>query len=145
MGKKRVIKKAARPDEVIKEARLSSKIASKIKEESAIVHILSTYNNTIITLTDMNGGVLFGSSAGALGFRGTKKGTPYAASKVAELVSEIIGATSIKSLQIIIKGIGSGRESALRTMAARVSNVSSIKDATPIAHNGPRPPKPRRV
>lgn len=145
MGKKRIIKKSTKSEDVFQRAKPLSGRVSKIKTESAIAHILSTYNNTIITLSDMSGAVLFASSAGALGFRGTKKGTPYAASKVAELVSEVISETSIKNLNIIVKGIGAGRDSVIRTLAARVPNLVSIKDATPIPHNGPRPKKARRV
>lgn len=146
MGKKRIVKKGVRQD-VSREGQRSSKAISKIKVESAVVYILSTYNNTLMSLADLNGNVLFSSSSGALGFSGAKKGTPYAASKVSGVIAEVIAMTPIKNVNIIVKGIGSGRESAIRSLVAKAPNIAviSIKDATPIPHNGPRPPKPRRV
>ena len=108
-------------------------------------HIQSTYNNTIVTITDLNGSVLGWSSAGLLGFKGAKKSTPYAASQVVADVVEKIQKHSIKELQVFVKGVGGGRDSAVRALAARGFDISLIKDITPVAHNGCRRRKPRRV
>ncbi len=109
------------------------------------VYINSSYNNTIITLTDKQGNALGWVSAGGIGFRGTKKATPFAASKVAENISLIAKKMGIEKISIRVKGIGSGRESAIRSFAARGFDILSIKDETPIPHNGCRSPKKRRV
>lgn len=148
MGKKRVAKKTE--EELIKEAeKIGAKKEVKIKTERGIetgkVYIFSSYNNTIMTLTDSQGNTLFSSSAGKVGFSGTKKGTPFAASKVAEMIADAIKKLGIKKIEVLIKGVGSGRESALRTFGAKEINIVSIKDITPIPHDGPRPPKVRRV
>jgi len=108
-------------------------------------HIQCTYNNTIITITDMSGGSLGWSSAGFLGFKGAKKSTPYAATKVAGDVSEKIQKFGVKELNVFIKGVGGGRESSIRGLANAGFNLTSIKDITPVPHNGCRPKKPRRV
>ena len=121
----------------------SSSFAKKIKE--AKVFIFSSYNNTILTLTDFQGNVLGWTSAGSIGFKGTKKATPFAASKVAEMMLQIIKKLGIDNISILVKGVGSGRDSAIRSLAAKGLNIISIKDITPIPHNGCRPPKPRRL
>lgn len=108
-------------------------------------YVQVSYNNTIIAITDETGGVLAWSSAGALGFKGPKKATPYAASKVAGAVIEKIKKTGLNEIEVFVKGIGSGRESAVRSLANQGLNIVSIKDITPIPHNGPRPKKVRRV
>lgn len=108
-------------------------------------HIQATYNNTIITLTDQNGNVLAWSSAGARGFKGPKKSTPYAAGIVVKDVVEKIKDTGMQEVDVFVKGIGSGREAAVRALQANGLQVVSIKDVTPIPHNGCRPPKVRRV
>lgn len=150
MGKKRIVKETA--EELIKE---SEKIQSKLQRELKIsghakleegkIYISSSYNNTFLTLTDKNGNVLFWTSAGRVGFEGTKKGTPYAASKAAEVMALVVEKLKIEKIQVLIKGIGAGRDSALRTLAAHGLNIVSIKDITPIPHDGCRPPKVRRV
>lgn len=141
MGKKRVITKV---EEVSLKSRDLKKISSnKIKEGK--VYIFSSYNNTIITLTDLQGNVLTSVSAGSIGFKGTKKSTPFAASKVAEVFSDLCQKLGIEKINVLIKGIGAGRDSALRTLAGKGFDINSIKDITPIPHNGCRPPKPRRV
>lgn len=109
------------------------------------IYIQASYNNTTITVTDENGGVLAWSSAGSLGFNGPKKATPYAAAKAAEAVLEKIKKTAFSEVEVFVKGIGSGRESAVRSFASHGLNIVSIKDITPIPHNGPRPKKIRRV
>lgn len=108
-------------------------------------YVQASYNNTIIAITDEKGGVLAWSSAGSLGFKGPKKATPYAASKVAGAVVEKVKKTGLNEIEVFVKGIGSGRESAIRSLASQGLNIISIKDLTPIPHNGPRPKKVRRV
>jgi len=150
MGKKHVatqkeeeLLKATNKLSTTKEKEIKVPFAHKFKK--AKVYILSSYNNTIITLNDEKGNMFFWKSAGSLGFSGTKKGTPYAGAKVAEIVSDIIKAAGIEEIEVLIKGIGSSRESSLRTLIARGLNIVSIKDVTPIPHNGCKPPKLRRV
>lgn len=108
-------------------------------------YVQATYNNTIVTLTDPNGNVLGWSSAGKVGFRGPKKSTPYAASVIVKDVVERVKETGLKEVHAFVKGIGSGREASVRALNANGIHVLSIKDVTPIPHNGCRPPKPRRV
>lgn len=141
MGKKRVITKTE--DVALREKEIKVEPRKKITE--AKVYIFSSYNNTIITLTDLNGNVISWVSAGSIGFKGTKKATPFAASKVAEAISDVCQKLGIEKLFVMVKGIGSGRDSAVRSLAARGFDIVSIKDITPIPHNGCRPPKPRRV
>ena len=142
MGKKRIISKTEEAP-LLKEKEIKVGAAKKIKE--ARVYIFSSYNNTIMTLTDLEGNVLYWTSAGKIGFKGTKKATPFAASKVAENLVQAAKKIGIEKVAVLIKGIGSGRESALRSLAARGLELISIKDITPIPHNGCRPPKVRRV
>lgn len=108
-------------------------------------HIQCTYNNTIVTISDMNGAVLGWSSSGMLGFKGAKKSTPFAATKVASDVSEKVKKFGLRELMIFIKGVGGGRESAVRGLSGAGFDVISIKDITPAPHNGCRRRKPRRV
>ena len=108
-------------------------------------HIQATYNNTLVTITDQNGNALAQSSAGACGFKGPKKATPYAAGIIVKNVVEKIKDTGMQEVDVFVKGIGSGRESAIRALQANSLQVISIKDMTPIPHNGCRPPKVRRV
>ena len=109
------------------------------------VYIQATYNNTIITITDLNGNVLGWASAGLVGFRGPKKATPFAASQIVKKALEGIADRGLKEVYVFVKGIGSGREASVRALNANGLNVLSIKDMTPMPHNGPRPVKPRRV
>jgi len=144
MGKKRIIQKA---DLTTEEGRASAvKLTSpKKKITDGVIHILSTYNNTVIAITDESGDVLMSASSGALGFSGAKKGTPYAATKVAEFLGEKAKVAGIKSMRIMVRGVGGGRDAALRSFIAQGFNVDAIRDITPMPHNGPKPPKPRRV
>ena len=112
---------------------------------SGIAHIQATFNNTHITISDAEGQVVAWSSAGGLGFRGSRKGTPFAAQQAASQVAQKIRALGCKSLDVRIKGPGSGREGAIRALQAAGIRVRSIRDVTPIPHNGSRPPKRRRV
>ena len=113
--------------------------------ESGIAHIRSTFNNTIVTITDTQGNALSWSSAGALGFRGSRKSTPFAAQMAAETAAKAAKEHGIKTLEVTVKGPGSGREAAIRALQAAGLDVTAIKDVTPVPHNGCRPPKRRRV
>lgn len=126
--------------------------ASKSRRKKAQRHVTtgcayvqSTYNNTIVTLADMEGNVLSWSSAGHCGFRGPKKATPYAASVIVKSAIDKIPDVGLKDVHVFVKGVGQGRESAVRAFNANGLNILSIKDVTPIPHNGCRPPRPRRV
>jgi len=124
--------------------RALSKLPKK-KLDKAVLYIDSTFNNTRMSLADQKGGVLTWSSSGSMGFAGTRKGTPFAAAKVGELIGEKATAVGVKEVEVFVKGVGSGRESALRSFAGKGIQISAIHDVTPVPHNGPRPPKPRRV
>ena len=126
---------------------MAEKKKSKIKKKvsSGIAHIVSSFNNTIITISDEKGNALAWSSSGHKGFKGSRKSTPYAAQIAAEDVGNKAKEYGLKSLKVEVSGPGSGRESALRALSAIGMNVTSIRDVTPIAHNGCRPPKRRRV
>jgi len=113
--------------------------------EKGQAHIKSTFNNTIISITDMEGNVVAWSSAGKVGYEGSRKSTPFAAQIAAEDVAEEVEEMGLKDIQIFVKGPGSGRESAIRSLQSAGLNISLIKDITPIPHNGCRPPKRRRV
>lgn len=110
-----------------------------------IAHIQSTFNNTVITITDMGGNALAWASAGGQGFRGSRKGTPFAAQTAAELVARKVIDQGMRKVDVLVKGPGSGREAAIRALQSSGLEISMIRDVTPIPHNGPRPPKRRRV
>jgi small subunit ribosomal protein S11 len=147
MGKKRVITKG--DTEVTEKEKMDKAMKRGVKSrrrvESGRVHINCTYNNTTMTLSDDNGNVLAWASAGNLGFKGAKKSTPFAASKVAEVIVQKAQKVGVVRIIAFVKGVGSGRESALRTLSNKGLDLTSIKDITPIPHNGCRPKKPRRV
>jgi small subunit ribosomal protein S11 len=113
--------------------------------DSGILCVESTYNNTKLTLTDIKGATLAWSSSGSLGFKGAKKGTPFAAAKVGETLAAKAGDLGIKEVRVVVKGVGSGRESAIRGFISKGINLITIQDMTPIPWNGPKPPKPRRT
>ena len=121
--------------------------SKKIKKEvdTAVAHVKSTFNNTIVTITTLDGDVLLSGSAGKLGYKGAKKGTPFAAAQVGELLGDKAKLIGMKEVDVVIKGVGSGRESAVRGFMSKGIMLSNVKDVTPVPHNGPRPPKPRRV
>ena len=127
----------------------SKKVVRKRRErknvEKGAAHIRSTYNNTIITITDLNGNTVSWASAGELGFRGSKKSTPFAAQSAAETAAKIAADHGMKTVEVYVKGPGQGRESAIRALQTAGLEVILIKDVTPIPHNGCRPPKRRRV
>lgn len=113
--------------------------------ESGAAHIRSTFNNTIVTITDSNGNTIAWASAGGLGFKGSRKSTPFAAQMAAEQAAKVAIDQGMRSADVFVKGPGAGREAAIRALQAAGIEVSSIKDVTPIPHNGCRPPKRRRV
>ncbi len=119
--------------------------ASKKKVTSGIVYVDATFNNTKVLFADKLGNTIFWSTAGSLGFRGAKKGTPFAAGKVGDFIGSKMAAAGVADTDVVIRGVGSGREPAIRAVSAHGIEITSIKDATPIPHNGPKPKKPRRV
>ena len=144
MGKKRIVKKnSSGVDSALKARSLAKVVKKKIVEGT--LYVESTYNNTRLSLSDRAGNVLAWSSSGALGFKGAKKGTPFAASKIGELIGEKAQQAGIKEVDVVVKGVGSGRESAIRSFAAFGVDIVSIIDKTPVPHNGPKPRKPRHV
>ncbi len=146
MGKKRTVEKAEKTDAAEeKKASGATTASSKRKVESARLCVESTYNNTKVVLTDMQGNTLAQSSSGALGFSGAKKGTPFAAAKVGETLSLKAAALGVKEISVFVRGVGSGREAAIRGFVSRGTAIKSISDITPVPHNGPRAPRPRRV
>ncbi len=147
MGKKRIITKT----EVVggaddaRSKTVSTPAPAKSRLSRGILNIRSTYNNTKLLLADPYGNALMVGSSGSLGFKGAKKGTPFAAAKVAETLAAKAIEMGISEVEVVVKGVGSGRESAIRAFANQGISITSIKDATPVPHNGPRPKKPRRV
>ena len=142
MAKKKDKKKAAKKV-IHKKLQKKKKIIKSIPQGKA--YIKASYNNTIVSLTDPQGNVLGWSSAGSVGFKGPKKATPFAASKTVESLVRKLAKTGLRELMVFVKGVGSGRESAIRSLANQGLDIISIKDTTPIPHNGCRPRRPRRV
>lgn len=150
MGKKKVATQTA--EQALKEeTKVDTAVAKAAapkrgkKLDSAHVYVNASYNNTVITVTDASGSVLAWASAGSLGFSGPKKATPFAASKIIAVIAEKLKNFGVSNLEIYVRGIGGGRDSAVRSLINHGFNVTSLKDITPIPHNGPRPPKVRRV
>lgn len=144
MGKKRIVKKnSSGVDSALKARSLAKVMKKKIVEGT--LYVESTYNNTRLSLADKSGNVLAWSSSGALGFKGAKKGTPFAASKIGELIGEKAQQAGLKEVSVVVKGVGSGRESAIRGFSTFGVDIVSIIDKTPVPHNGPKPRKPRHV
>ena len=144
MGKKRIVKKEG--NDTKSSTKASGSSVSKKRVDSAILNVESTYNNTKLLLTYQKGNALAWSSSGSLGFKGAKKGTPFAAAKVGETLGAKALAMGVKEIVFIVKGVGSGRESSIRGFISKGNfDIKAIKDHTPVPHNGPRPPKPRRV
>ena len=136
---KTIVKKTA------KDAKASSNKLAKRKMTYAILNIQSTYNNTKVVLTDERGNPVVSSSSGSLGFNGAKKGTPFAAAKIGEVLADKAIMMGVKEVGVVIKGTGSGRESVVRSFISKGIAIDSIKDRTPVPHNGPKPKKPRRI
>ncbi len=143
MGKKRIIKKGGGSD-VAGTSRALNRIPKR-KLASGKLSILATFNNTIVTLTDPKGNAVISASSGALGFKGSRKSTPFAAAKVGEIIGEKAQQMGMKDAEVVIRGVGAGRESALRAFSGKGIGITSITDMTPVPFNGTRPPKPRRV
>ncbi len=143
MGKKRIVKTGQGTEAEAKTSTPST--VSKKKVEVGLLYVQSTYNNTKIVLTDAKGNVLATSSSGSIGFKGAKKGTPFAAAKVGEILGAKASTMGMREVGVIVKGVGSGRESGIRGFISKGININSIKDVTPVPHNGPKPKKPRRV
>ena len=144
MGKKRIIRKSGGSVDQGMKSRSLARVAKK-NMVAGTLNIHATYNNTKVMLSDKEGNAIAWSSAGALGFSGAKKGTPFAAAKVGELLGDKANIIGVKEVDVVIRGVGAGRESALRGFAGKGIEVSRIADETPVPHNGPRPPKPRRI
>ena len=145
MGKKRII--TSQGDAAKTEGQAAGSASKKSKKQviNGVAHISISYNNSIVTITDLKGEVLSWSSAGSLGFKGTKKSTPYAANLVAKDCTEKAKKYNLMNIKIVVRGIGPGREAAMRGLAASGLNILSIMDSTPVAHNGVRRKKPRRI
>ena len=143
MGKKRIVTQGeiggAEKDSGV------ARVSSKRHADFGTLYIEATYNNTKALLADMKGNALAWTSSGTLGFRGAKKGTPFAAAKVGEIAGEKAQGIGIKEVSVVVSGVGAGRESAIRGFLSKGINLATIKDVTPVPHNGPRPKKPRRV
>jgi len=146
MGKKRIITKGE--GETTAEGTQKAPAAqtsTKKRFEFAHLYVQSTYNNTKVVLADPKGNTLAWSSSGSLGFKGAKKGTPFAAAKVGELLGTKAQTMGVREVAVVVNGVGSGRESAIRGFISKSIGIASIKDMTPVPFNGPKPKKPRRV
>lgn len=147
MGKTKITTESAEAkvsEGEIKTPQATAKTPKK-KITAGIVYVDATFNNTKVLFADKAGNALFATSAGAQGFKGAKKGTPFAASKVGDIIGEKASALGVKEADVVVRGVGSGREPAIRAFMAYGIDITSIKDATPVPHNGPKPKKPRRV
>jgi len=149
MGKVKIItkeeEKVEEPGIVTESTPKQSTKSPKKKIVAGTLHVEATFNNTKVVLSDKEGNTLFWTSAGALGFKGAKKGTPFAASKAGSIIGEKAKALGIKEVDVKVKGVGSGREPTIRAFMAYDIEVTGVQDITPVPHNGPKPKKPRRV
>lgn len=149
MGKVKIItkeeEKTEEPGIIVENTPKSGTKAPKKKIVAGTLHVEATFNNTKVVLSDKEGNSLFWTSAGALGFKGAKKGTPFAASKAGSVIGEKAKALGIKEVDVKVKGVGSGREPTIRAFMAFDIEVTGVQDITPVPHNGPKPKKPRRV
>jgi small subunit ribosomal protein S11 len=143
MGKKRIMKKSGGSD-VAGTSRALNRIPKR-KLAAGHLNILATFNNTLLTLCDTKGNTVMAASSGALGFKGSRKSTPFAAAKVGEIIGEKAQQMGMKEAAVTVRGVGAGRESALRAFSGMGINITKITDKTPVPFNGPRAPKPRRV
>ena len=144
MGKKRIASGGGNNKNNALRSRALSR-GGKRKLTSGLLHVESTYNNTRVSLSDREGNMFFTSSSGALGFKGAKKGTPFAAAKVGELIGEQALGAGVKEVTVVVKGVGAGRESAVRSFITKGIEITAIRDRTPVPHNGVTRRKPRRV
>lgn len=146
MGKTKITTKEENADSKVEgEVKATSAKAPKKKVVSGILSVDATFNNTKVLFSDKGGNTLFWSSAGSLGFKGAKKGTPFAASKVGDIIGGKAMSLGVKDADVVVRGVGSGREPAIRAFMAHGIEITSVKDATPVPHNGPKAKKPRRV
>lgn len=145
MGKKRIITAGDATPSTGQAEGSGSKKSSKKQVINGVANISVSYNNTIVSIADSKGEIIAWSSAGSLGFKGTKKSTPYAANLVAKDCVEKAKKFNLMNIKVVVRGIGPGRESAIRGLAGSGLNLTGLQDATPVAHNGVRRPKPRRV
>ena len=150
MGKKRIVKPEGESTSTADSAtveveRKKESKSSRRRIDSGVLYVESSYNNTKLTLTDEKNNTLAWSSSGSLGFKGAKKGTPFAAAKVGETLALKAQTMGIKEVKVVVKGVGSGRESAIRGFISKGTNLTTIQDKTAVPHNGPKPPKPRRT
>jgi len=143
MGKKRIMKKSGGSD-VAGTSRALNRIPKR-KLATGVLNILATFNNTLVTLCDAKGNSVMAASSGALGFKGSRKSTPFAAAKVGEIIGEKAQQMGMKDAEVVVRGVGAGRESALRAFAGKGIGILKITDKTPVPFNGPRAPKSRRV
>lgn len=143
MGKKRIMKKSGGSD-VAGTSRALNRVPKR-KLAVGRLNILATFNNTLVTLCDNKGNAVMAASSGALGFKGSRKSTPFAAAKVGEIIGEKAQQMGMKDAEVVVRGVGAGRESALRAFAGKGIGIIKITDQTPVPFNGPRAPKPRRV
>ena len=144
MGKKKIITKSEGEGAPVATSKPQTR-SSKNRVSSGTLYVESTYNNTKLLLTDKEGNALFWSSSGTIGFKGAKKGTPFAAAKVGEIIGEKAQGAGVKEVDVVVKGVGSGRESSIRAFSSKGIDITAIKDRTPVPHNGPKPKKPRTV
>lgn len=145
MGQKKVTNKTVETVKGVEAVKVVSSKKESRKVSSGRVYIKASYNNTILTITDNKGGVLAWATAGSLGFSGPKKATPFAASKIVAAIGEKVAKSGPVDIEVIVSGVGAGRDSAIRSLANSGFNILSIRDVTPIPHNGPKPPKSRRI
>lgn len=145
MGNTKIKTEEKKEEAVATEAKAAPSKLPKKKVTSGILHVDATFNNTKVLFSDKLGNTLFWSGSGALGFKGAKKGTPFAASKVGDLIGDKAQTLGVKDADVVVRGVGSGREPAIRAFMAHGIEITSIKDATPVPHNGPKAKKPRRV
>lgn len=144
MGKKKTVTvKGGSGDKSMRDRALARVPKKKLTEGT--LHVRATYNNTLVSLTDKKGNLVTNASSGSLGFKGAKKSTPFAAAKVGELLGDQALQMGVKEVNVVIKGVGAGREAAMRAFANKGVSISSIRDETPIPHNGVRARKARRV
>lgn len=143
MGKKRIMKKSGGSD-VAGTSRALNRVPKR-RLAAGTLNILATFNNTLLTLCDTKGNAVMSASSGALGFKGSRKSTPFAAAKVGEIIGEKAQQMGMKDAEVIVRGAGTGRESALRAFSGKGISITKITDKTPVPFNGPRAPKARRI
>lgn len=144
MGKLKVVDKVDKAPAEVTDNKPAIR-GSKNRLATGTLYVQATYNNTKLLFTDSHGNAVAASSSGALGFSGAKKGTPFAAAKVGELIGDKAQQMGVKDADVVVKGVGAGRESSIRAFSSKGINITGIRDETPIPHNGPKPKKPRRV